>query len=94
MSSLHRIECITKDDQYNPFEQIRRVGGRGADGTPWTLTLAEAIEGIEAGRWRFYVQKGEHMVFVRIMISGAGHKYLKTDGDDDTPDNLLSLPEC
>ena len=29
-----------------------------------------------------------------IVATRNGHKYLKTEADYDTPDNLLSLPEC
>ncbi|WP_414322894.1 DUF3892 domain-containing protein [Xanthomonas campestris] len=29
-----------------------------------------------------------------VATSRSGRKYLRTTADHDTPDNLLSLPEC
>lgn len=31
---------------------------------------------------------------VIVSVSRFGNKYLKTENDGETPDNLLSLPEC
>jgi hypothetical protein len=44
--------------------------------------------------WTFFTQVGGHTREVRVYLSPSGHRYLKTDADADTPDNLLSLPEC
>lgn len=88
-----RIECINKDDHYSSHERIHNIGGVNADGTRWNLPLDDAIRGIEDGTWSFYVQAGGRSVNV-IVAEHNGHKYLKTESDGYSPDNLLSLPEC
>ena len=88
-----RITCIDKDDRYSPHERIQNVGGLNRDGTRWRLTLDEAIAGIEAGRYAFYVQAGDLSVNIKI-AKHERRKYLKTEADGYSPDNLLSLPDC
>ena len=44
----------------NAHERIKSVGGINTNGTQWKLTLDAAIEGMESGKWRFYVNvKGD-----------------------------------
>ena len=94
MAANHQVMCINKTDRKSAHERISRIGGNKSDGTPWRLTLADAIAGIEAGKWSFYVSVGGKSVWVIIATSAAGHKYLKTEADGEQPNNLLSLPEC
>jgi hypothetical protein len=88
-----RVQCINKSDRFNPHERIINIGGVNADGSRWILSQPIAIEGIENGKWSFYVQN-PHIVDVIIAVSRYGNKYLKTQADGDQPDNLLSLPDC
>jgi len=93
----HEVTCVNKSDRMNPHERIRRIGGRvGASngGGPWTLSQEDAIDGIESGKWIFHVSRGGRTVKVIVAVSRYGHKYLKTEADGESPDNLLSLPEC
>jgi hypothetical protein len=94
MATNHQIHCINKSDRQNIHERIKSVGGVSSDGTRWKLTLDEAIQGIEAGKWRFYVSVNGKSVWVAVATAASGHKYLKTEADDAQTNNLLSLPEC
>ena len=88
-----QIQCINKTPRFDPWDRIQCVGGINADGGRWKLTLANAIDGIGRGQWRFWVA-GNPSVWVEIAVSQWGNEYLKTQADGVTPDNLLSLPEC
>ena len=94
MADTHQIKCINKSDRQNAHERIKSIGGTNADGTRWKLPLQDAIAGIEAGKWKFWVSAGGKSVWVIVATSQYGHKYLKTENDGEQPNNLLSLPEC
>lgn len=97
MTITHEITCINKSDRQNPHERITHVGGRmGAEnrGGPWKITQEKAIQGIESGNWAFYVTRNGSRANVIVATSRFGNKYLKTEADDEQPNNLLSLPEC
>ena len=92
MAERVQVLCVTKTDRLSLHERIRHIGGRR--GTPWKLTQQEAIAGIEAGTWSFYVSRGGKTVDVIVATTLFGHKYLKTTADGEEPDTLLSLNEC
>ncbi|MNI81932.1 hypothetical protein D3C73_1385890 [compost metagenome] len=94
MASRHEVLCVNKSDRYNPHERIRSIGGKNSDGSRWKLSQEDAIQGIENGKWLFYVSKGGRTVNVIVTVSRYGNKYLKTEADGESPDNLLSLSEC
>ncbi len=94
MADSVQIMCINKSDRYNPHERIINIGGVNGNGTCWKLSQPAAIDGIESGKWRFYVSVGGQSVWVIVAVSQYGHKYLKTQNDGEHPNNLLSLPEC
>lgn len=88
-----QIRCIRKPDRNNPHRHIMGIGGLNPDNTRWYLSEEQAIQGMETGRWSFYVSAGGRTVNV-IIATRNGNKYLKTQADGALPDNLLSLPEC
>lgn len=94
MAKTAQITCINKIPRDDPNESITHVGGTNNDGTSWKLDLATAIRYIESGEWGFYVSVKGKSVWVVVAISRAGNKYLKTEPDNSTSNNLLSLLEC
>ncbi len=94
MSVNVQITCISKTDRNSPHERIARVGGINPDGQRWSLSLDEAIRADERGDYKFYANVNGKSVWVKVVESASGNKYLKTDGDGQQENNLLSLPEC
>ena len=93
MAEIVQVQCINKSDRYDAHERIKSIGGI-QEGKRWKLSETDAIAGIEAGKWKFFVSVQGKSVWVVIAVSRYGHKYLKTEADDEHPNNLLSLPEC
>lgn len=89
----NQISCINKLHRLDPHESIQNIGGVNSNGR-WKLTLAEAINYIETGKYEFHVNVSGHSVRVIVAVSRYGNKYLKTESDDDYSNNLLNLPEC
>jgi hypothetical protein len=92
MARLVAIDCITRSGLEGPHEQIASVGGRNVDGTRWKLSLDEAIQAAEAGRFRFYTSRAG-MVDI-IVCSHGDHKYLRTDPAKTAENMLIYLNEC
>ena len=94
MAALIESQCVKKTDRPNPWERIRQVGGINPNGGRWALSQEDAIAGIRKGTWSLVVRRGGATVNVIIATSRFGNPYLKTEADGETPNNLLSLPEC
>ena len=92
MAIRRQISCINKSNRNNPYEPILKIGGI-ENGTKWIMTETEAIAAIENGLYSFFVYRGGSEIKVIIAMRN-GRRYLKTVADGETPDNLLSLPEC
>ena len=92
MAERREISCINKNDRDSAYERIKHVGGIHL-GTRWKFTVDDAIWYIENGTYSFYTRVSSHERKV-VVATRLGKKYLKTEADHDTPDNLLSLPEC
>ncbi|MBE0613805.1 MAG: DUF3892 domain-containing protein [Burkholderiales bacterium] len=88
-----QIKCINKAERNAPYERIRSISGYNPSGTRWVLTQEQAIQGIEAGKWSFYVSANGATDEILIATS-AGNKYLKARNDSEQPARLLSLGAC
>lgn len=88
MATRKQVTCINKKDRTDPHERITHIGSTG-----WRHTSEDAIKNIENGTYEYYVSKNGHDVKVKVATRN-GRKYLKTESDGDSPDNLLSLDEC
>jgi Protein of unknown function (DUF3892) len=94
MATKLQIKCINKTDRYDAHERIKAVGG-GTNDQQWKHTQEQAIKWIEDGTFAYYVVNKEGKeIAVIVATSRYGHKYIKTEADDEQPDNLLNLPEC
>jgi hypothetical protein len=81
-----QINCIVPDSS-DPDNRIDSVGGSG-----WTKPEDTVIREIEDGA-SYYVDVDFQRVDVVVMKRESG-KYLRTDPDKTTKNNLLSLPRC
>ncbi len=93
MAQNVQISCINKSDRQNRWERITHVGGVNPDSTRWKMTEDAAIKAIEAGTYKFYTHVDGKSAWV-IIATHNGRKYLKTEADTTTKDNLLSLLDC
>lgn len=89
----HEVKCINKTNRSSAHERISHIGGVNSDGSRWKVTSEYAITSIKSNQHSYYVRQGNHEVNV-IVATRYGTDYLKTQNDGDSPDNLLSLPEC
>ena len=93
MSVDIQIKCINKTNRDDPHNRIQNVGGTNADGSRWKLSEDQAIQDVNAGKYRFWTAGGGKSVWV-IVANLNGNFYLKTEPDGVQPNNLLALPEC
>lgn len=88
-----QLMCINKRGGHvNPHERIQAIGGIDA-GRRWKDPEDVAIRNIDSGAKRYFVHAGGKSVWVNV-AQRDGRKYLKTENDGYSPDNLLALPEC
>lgn len=92
MANRAQIKCINKQPRDDPYHRIVNVGGY--TDRQWKITVDDAISKIERREWTFYTVSPQGHTREVVVATRLGRKYLKTDADQDTPDNLLSLPEC
>ncbi len=81
------ITCIVPDGS-DPDNRIDSVGGPG-----WTKGEDVVIKEIEDEGREYFVEVDGKRVNVVVRETG-GRKYLRTNPDETTKNNLLSLPEC
>lgn len=88
----YRVTCVT------PHEKHKRILGLGCYTTTnvfLTFTEAQVIDRIENHADTFYVERPTgHVIDLEVVKERDGTKYVKTVGDGEIPNNLLSLPIC
>lgn len=89
----YQVSCINKTNRTSPHERIIRIGGIYG-GKRWSCTQKEAISYIESGAHSFFVNVRGNIVDIVVKISALNNKYLTTEADGITQNNLLSLSEC
>jgi len=90
MAHLH-VTCINK----HPTHQDRHRRIQAIGGTWGKHTEDDAIRNIESRVHSYYTTGGGQTANVRVSThSPSGKKFLTTDADTATKDNLLSLEEC
>lgn len=89
-----QVKCIRKrGSHYNPHERIQGLGGGDTMLSRWYHTEEQAISNIERREHSYFVSVNGRTVSVIVALHN-GRKYLKTQNDGYSPDNLLALPEC
>ncbi len=89
-----RVECVVRTDRVSPHHRIRAIGGRSRESEPWRLSEEAAIAAIENERATFYVEWPKGHRIDLVVGQGLGKTYLKAESDGETPNLLLSLPDC
>ena len=93
MVQRHRVRCIVRLDQGDSPARIVAIGGLNLNNTRWRVSVAEAIAGIEAQQWAFYVIIHGRQVDL-VVDERDGQRYLKARNDGAEPLHLLRLPDC
>lgn len=94
MATRHLVSCINKRPNHqDAHTRISHIGGLNPDNTRWKLSEDDAIKAIEDKKYEFYVSVNSKSVDV-VIATHLGRKYLKTETDGYSPNNLLNLNEC
>ncbi|WP_406723870.1 DUF3892 domain-containing protein [Streptomyces sp. GD-15H] len=87
-----RVTHVRKREPGSDVVRVRELAGQHPDGTWWRFTTAQVIAAIQA-RESFCVEPAPgQRVAVRVVRRSDGRPYLRTEDNDTTGDNLLSLP--
>ena len=93
MPTRFQIKCINKVERYNPHERIVSVGGFD-NGSRWKISQIDAVQAILDQKHTFFVIQNGKEVEVVVATSASGHRYIRTEPDNERTNNLLNLPEC
>lgn len=93
-----KITCIDKDNgnHDNPNVAITHLGWvKDGDGSSGKSTRLEMYNWIKNDKGEAYVKDGQgNKAKLNTAETISGTKYVKTEADTSTKNNLLSLPEC
>lgn len=92
----YQVLCVKKQPRDDPFLAISEIGCNDIYGNRKYFTQLTAIAMINSRNDSFFVRKGiwEGEVNVVVGKSPYGNECLRTEPNNTTTDNLLSLPEC
>jgi len=93
MAQRHRVRCIVRSEQGDSSTRIAAIGGLNLNNTRWQVSVAEAIAGIEARQWVFYIIVHGRQVDL-VIDERDGQRYLRARNDGIEPLHLLRLPDC
>jgi hypothetical protein len=90
-----QVHCVNKRDRPNPHERILYIGGVEG-GTRWKRSQTDAIADVERDPNSYYVVdiKTKKSVWAIVRTSQYSNKYLTTEPDGDSQNNLLAQDEC
>ncbi len=90
-----QITCVMKTERSAAYDRISFLGGGRHPSWNWEISHARAIDLLEHDRYRFYTRTGAgERLYLVVVTSADGHKYIKTVADDEQPEHLLTLPDC
>lgn len=95
MASEFDVKFVVRDHSLPKYNSITHIGGELSSGDRWQIPVAEAIEGIESGRFSFTVtpqggKKPEPLMVLRHPLYGP---LLKSRFEGREPESLIHLPE-
>ena len=82
-----KVKCVKRDEDGD----ITHIGNRGEWWSP--RKKADAIRDIESENYSYYVMVNYKKVNIHV-VDGSTGKYLRTDPDATTKNNLDDLPDC
>jgi hypothetical protein len=88
----NRITHIRKPNVNSSVEHITHVRGLNSKGEVFELNVPQVIEYLK-NNYLFHVQVGNISANVIYQRSALGNEYIRTESDNTTRDNLLSLPQ-
>lgn len=89
-----RIDSVNRTERLGPHEHIRNIGGIRAAGVVLQAEPGRWDRGHRSRKVDLYVERPAGHVVNVVIESRLGRRYLKTETNDEHPNNLLSLPEC
>jgi hypothetical protein len=89
---------VTGTRRRGHLNTIQALCGTNADGSAWQVPIDTAVQMVESGRFWLYVRAvvngAERDVGLVVGVAASGRKYLHTDPDETTVNNLDTLPPC
>ncbi|MEB2778100.1 DUF3892 domain-containing protein [Algoriphagus sp. D3-2-R+10] len=87
-----RILCSKKNSKATFNHDITHIGGVNGTGEKWTISVRDAIAGIQSGLYEFYIV--EHFKELDVRITGDIEKSLTATGHGYLHNLLDDLPDC